>query len=71
MLCVCCGSSNLPKFKGEIALRLPGANAIEPTVFVWPEVAVCLSCGVAQFSVPNAELRVLAKGAPVAGYWHD
>jgi hypothetical protein len=29
-------------------------------VFVFPELVVCLVCGVSQFSVPKAQLRVLA-----------
>jgi len=64
MRCTSCGSTNLRKFKGEVTMLPPVPNTIEPTVFVWPEFVVCLSCGLAQFSVPGAELRILAKGAP-------
>jgi len=71
MSCMSCGSKNLPKFKGEVALLLPGPVGVEPTVFVWSEVVVCLACGAGQFSVPEAELRILAKGTPVAGFWQD
>ena len=36
-----------------------------PIVFVFPEVRVCLGCGHAEFTVPEAELRVLATNTPV------
>ena len=36
-----------------------------PVVFVFPEVRMCLSCGHAEFTVPEAELRVLATNTPV------
>jgi hypothetical protein len=62
MPCPSCGSENLRKFKGEIGIVLPGfLNLFDPTVFVWPELVVCLACGVAQFAVPDRELRLLAK----------
>jgi hypothetical protein len=39
-----------------------------PAVWVFPEVVVCLDCGTAEFAVPEAELRQLAKdGAAAAG----
>ena len=41
----------------------------KPVVWVFPEVVVCLDCGTAEFAVPEAELRQLAKGdAAAAGY---
>jgi hypothetical protein len=36
-------------------------NIDKPTVWVSPEIVVCLDCGTAEFAVPQAELRVLAK----------
>jgi len=71
MACASCDATNLRKFMGEVAILLPGPNAVEPTVFVWPEFVICLSCGLAQFSVPKAELRILAKGSPTSGLWQD
>jgi hypothetical protein len=70
MLCASCGSNNLSKFKAEIALQLPGPNAIEPTVFIWPDVFVCLACAVGQFSIPAAQAHILAK-RPTVGLWMD
>jgi hypothetical protein len=37
-----------------------------PVVWVFPEVVVCLDCGTAEFAVPEAELRQLAKGDAAA-----
>jgi hypothetical protein len=34
----------------------------KPTVWVFPEVLVCLDCGVSEFTVPETELRVLVTG---------
>jgi hypothetical protein len=56
MRCTSCGSENLGKFTGEIVIHLPERNI----VFVFPKLAVCLHCGIAQFDVPEAELRLLA-----------
>ena len=38
----------------------------QPTVWVFPEVVVCLDCGTAEFVVPDKELRQLAKGDAAA-----
>jgi len=37
-------------------------NIDKPVVWVFPELVVCLHCGTAEFAVPEAKLRVLAKG---------
>jgi hypothetical protein len=68
--CNWCGSVNLRKFSGEIAIRFPGLKNIDkPVVWVYPELVICLECGNAEFAVPQAELRLLSKGdaAAVAG----
>jgi len=60
--CKSCHSENLAKFNAEVAIHFPGLKNInKPPLFVFPELMVCLDCGVAQFSIPIAELRVLAK----------
>jgi hypothetical protein len=62
MPCKSCGSENLRKFTGEIAIHLSGLKNInEPQVCVFPELVVCLNCGFAEFTVPETELRLLAK----------
>ena len=47
-----------------MAIHFPGLkNTDKSAVFVFPEIVVCLDCGAAKFTVPEAELRLLAKGA--------
>jgi hypothetical protein len=63
MACRACGSDMQNALSGEIALHFPGLEGLnEPIVWVFPEVVVCLNCGLAQFAVPEAELSILAKG---------
>jgi len=67
MPCKSCGSLNQSKFCGEIAIHFPGLKNIDkPIVWVFPEVVVCLDCGTAEFIVPKAEVRQLAKGDAAA-----
>lgn len=50
------------KFSAELGIRFPELKDIDkPVVRVFPEVVVCLDCGTAEFAVPEAELRQLAK----------
>jgi hypothetical protein len=35
-------------------------NVNKPTVWLFPEVLVCLDCGVSEFTVPESELAFLA-----------
>ena len=68
MSCKSCGSVNQRKFIGEIGIHLPGPKNIDkPVLWVFPEVVVCLDCGAAEFAVPEAELRQLAKGDAPTG----
>jgi len=63
MPCKSCGSENLQKFRGEIAVHFLGLKCMDmPIVWVFPELVVCLDCGNAQFIVPEAELQTLRKG---------
>jgi hypothetical protein len=67
MSCKQCISNNLRPFNGEIALHFPGLNGLDqPIVWVFPQLVVCLDCGLAQFFVPERELGVLAEGSPAA-----
>jgi len=66
--CKSCGSVNQSRFTTEICIHFPGLKNIEkPVVFVFPEILVCLDCGSAEFAMPEAELRQLAKGNAVPG----
>jgi hypothetical protein len=67
--CKSCGSDKQRKFTAEIAIHFPGLkNISKPHVLVYPEPLICLNCGMAEFFVPETELRALAKnGAAAAG----
>ena len=60
--CPSCGSTNLGKFEGEISIHVAGLEDLDRSpAWVFPKVAICLDCGNAQFTVPEAELRLLAE----------
>jgi len=66
MPCKSRGSVNQKKFSAEMGIHFPELKDIDkPVVWVFPEVVVCLDCGTAEFAVPEAELRQLAKGHAV------
>jgi hypothetical protein len=67
MACKSCGSDNLRKFTAEVAIHFPGLQGLDkPIVWAFPKLLVCLNCGNAEFSVPETELRTLAKGDATA-----
>jgi hypothetical protein len=44
-------------------IHFPGREGLtEPTVWVFPQVTVCLNCGYADFAIPESELQRLADG---------
>lgn len=69
MACKSCGSDNQSKFTAEIAIHSPGLKGLnKPIVWVFPELLLCIDCGNAKFTIPETELRLLAKGdAATAG----
>ena len=67
MACKRCDSRNQSTFKSEVAIHFPGLNGLDkPLVFVFPELVICLQCGLTEFTVPEKELRLLAQDAPAA-----
>jgi hypothetical protein len=67
MHCKSCGSVNQKKFTAEMGIHFLGLkNVDKPTVWVFPEVIVCLDCGMAEFSVPKDELRQLEQSDSAA-----
>jgi len=57
MVCKRCSSENLGTFSAEINLHFPGREGLDkPTVWLFPEIVVCLDCGFAKFSIPHAQL---------------
>jgi hypothetical protein len=67
-MCCSCSSENQAKFNVEMNVHFPGLkNASRPSVWLFPEVLICLNCGSATFSVPSVELALLAEGTPKKG----
>jgi len=67
MPCRSCGSVNRSKFLAEVCIHFPGLKNIgKHVLWVFPELVVCLDCGTAEFTVPEAELRQLAEGGAAA-----
>lgn len=54
------GSETSAQFSSEITIHYSGIKNIDnPGVMLFPKVAVCPPCGLAEFAVPEAELRLL------------
>ena len=67
MACKSCGSENFGSFTGEIAIHFRGLKNIDrPHVWVFPELRVCLDCGIAEFALPEKELRLLGQGRAIS-----
>lgn len=63
MACKRCSSECQNRFSAEINIHFPGIEGLTiPTIWVFPEIVVCLDCGFAEFSIPDTELRRLAQG---------
>jgi hypothetical protein len=67
MSCMSCASRNEVEFNAEINIHFLGLrNLDKPSVWVFPELLVCLDCGHARFTVPESELALLS-GSPSTG----
>ena len=65
MACALCASNNQAIFTAEMNIHSTGMeNLDKPSVWVFPELLICLDCGFLQFAVPAAELALLARAAP-------
>jgi hypothetical protein len=67
MSCRICNSDDQRNFNTEINVHFPGLkNLDKPTVFVFPEILVCMDCGFTELVIPESELRLLGTdgGAP-------
>jgi hypothetical protein len=60
MTCRSCGSKNQAEYGAEINIHLP-RDRDKAAVLIFPKLVVCLDCGVAEFTVPEAELRLLGE----------
>ena len=58
--CKSCSSQDQHSFHGEIAIHFPGLDGLnKPIVWVFPELLVCLNCGLAEFMVPDEQRNIL------------
>ncbi len=59
--CAVCGSQRKAELHGEICLHFPGGleSLHKPLNWSFPQVAVCLDCGSAQFTVSEKELKLI------------
>jgi hypothetical protein len=60
MTCRLCGSNNHAEYDAEINIHLP-KDRDRAAVLVFPKLVVCLDCGVAEFTIPEAELHPLGE----------
>ncbi len=68
MTCKGCYSDKQGVFNGEVAAHFPGIEGLNKSiVWVFPKLAICLHCGLAEFIVPERELQILKQGSPVEG----
>jgi hypothetical protein len=62
MSCQSCHSGEVREYIAEVNIHFPGSQGSTiPTVWVFPKLLVCLDCGAAQFTIPDAERRDLAE----------
>jgi hypothetical protein len=60
MLCSSCHSGRLREYNAEINVHFPGMKGLNiPTVWVFPQLLVCLDCGQAHFTIPDTERKIL------------
>jgi hypothetical protein len=68
MSCRSCQSQKQRTFNGEIAIHVPGLKGVDkPIIWVFPELLVCLDCGLTEFAIPDTELQRLADNEAAAG----
>jgi hypothetical protein len=60
--CPFCASGREREFTAEINIHFSGLkNLDKPSVLVFPRLLLCLDCGFSRFTVPEAELALLAQ----------
>jgi hypothetical protein len=63
MPCASCASNNQIEFATELGVHYPSfRNRKTPSVLVFPQVSICMDCGLSLFTVPETELRMLRDG---------
>jgi hypothetical protein len=62
MRCAVCQSANQVEFTTEMMIHFSGLQNIDDRgIPVSPQVLVCIDCGASRFTVPEAELALLAR----------
>lgn len=62
MSCPLCASSREMAFSAEINIHCSGIkNLDKPSVLVFPKLVICVECGFSRFTIPEAELALLAQ----------
>ena len=62
MVCKSCQVENVKEFGAEINIHFPAPECLdEPAVFVFPKLVVCFGCGFTNLTLPETDLRQLAK----------
>jgi hypothetical protein len=57
-----CHPANSREYAAEINIHFPGMEGLNiASVMVFPQLLVCLSCGLAQFTIPGSERESLAE----------
>jgi hypothetical protein len=65
MSCPACASCNQVEFSAEMIVHLGGLRNLDKSgVVLFPTLLICVSCGFSQFTVPKAELALLASDSP-------
>jgi ribosomal protein L37E len=60
MTCKRCGSNHVKDFDGEVAIQIPEWEGTDKaTVMLFPELIVCVRCGVVEFMLPSDKLEQL------------
>jgi hypothetical protein len=70
MSCLLCGSGNEAESVGEMVIHFSFSdlkNLDKPGVWVFPNLLVRFDCGFSQFTIPESELALLARGTGTKG----
>jgi hypothetical protein len=63
-ICNSCASASLSEFDSEVNIYFSGLRRLnKPSIFVFPEIMVCLNCGSLGSTLSAEELRILQKSA--------
>jgi hypothetical protein len=60
MYCLSCGSTKQAELTAEMMIHFRG-HRDNPGVLLFPEIRVCLGCGLSSLTVPEAELASITR----------